>query len=119
MIMAWHRSNETSRRLVAIPRRRSRARNGSRGQCSRSQDLSLGPQLRGRDRVGTEAELERWQEKLGSVTKQGDRYLRSLLTIGALAVIRRARINGAKHRPWLNALLAPQPTKVAAVALAA
>ena len=47
-----------------------------------------------------------------------DRYLRSLLTIGALAVIRRAKINGAKHRRWLNALLARRPTKVAAVALA-
>jgi len=55
---------------------------------------------------------------LGGVTKQGDRYLRSLLTIGALAVIRRAKINGAKHRPWLSALLVRRPTKVAAVALA-
>ena len=58
------------------------------------------------------------KERLGGVTKQGDRYLRSLLTIGALAVIRRAKINGAKHRPWLSALLARRPTKVAAVALA-
>jgi transposase len=41
-----------------------------------------------------------------------------LLTIGALAVIRRAKINRAKHRPWLSALLARRPTKVAAVALA-
>jgi transposase len=41
-----------------------------------------------------------------------------LLTIGALAVIRRAKINGAKDRPWLSALLARRPTKVAAVALA-
>ena len=31
------------------------------------------------------------KERLGGVTKQGDRYLRSLLTIGALAVIRRAK----------------------------
>ena len=49
---------------------------------------------------------------------QGDRYLRSLFTAGALAVIRYAKIHGTKHRPWLAALLARRPTKVAAIALA-
>ena len=45
-------------------------------------------------------------------------YLRSLFTTGALAVIRYAKIHGTKHRPWLTALLARRPTKVAAIALA-
>src|SRR5262245_29617591 len=52
--------------------------------------------------------------KLGRISKQGDRYLRSLFTAGALAVIRYAKIYGTKHRPWLTALLARRPTKVAA-----
>lgn len=46
------------------------------------------------------------KQKLGSISKQGDRYLRSLFTIGALAVIRYAKIHGTGHRPWLTALLA-------------
>src|SRR6478609_5631837 len=50
--------------------------------------------------------------------KQGDRYLRSLFVAGALSVIRYAKIHGTKHRPWLTALLARKPTKVAAIALA-
>jgi transposase len=58
------------------------------------------------------------KEKLGSITKRGDRYLRSLFTAGALAVIRYAKIYGTRRRPWLTALLARRPTKVAAVALA-
>ena len=58
------------------------------------------------------------KQKLGSISKQGDRYLRSLFTAGALAVIRYAKIHGSKHRPWLTALLTRRPTKVAAVALA-
>ena len=37
---------------------------------------------------------------------------------GALAVIRYAKIHGIGHRPWLTALLARRPTKVAAIALA-
>ena len=58
------------------------------------------------------------KERLGSISKQSDRYLRSLFTAGALAVIRYAKIHGTRHRPWLTALLARRPTKVATIALA-
>jgi transposase len=58
------------------------------------------------------------KDKRGNITKQGDRYLRCLFTAGALAVIRYAKLHGAEHRPWLAALLARRPTKVAAIALA-
>jgi transposase len=58
------------------------------------------------------------KNRLGSISKQGDRYLRGLFVAGALAVIRYAKIHGTKHRPWLTALLARRPTKVAAIALA-
>jgi hypothetical protein len=58
------------------------------------------------------------KEWLGSISKQGDRYLRGLFVAGALAVIRYAKIHGIEHRPWLTALLGRRPTKVAAIALA-
>src|SRR5712664_3759324 len=58
------------------------------------------------------------KDRLGSISKRGDRYLRFLFVAGALAVIRYAKIHGTKHRPWLTALLARRHTKVAAVALA-
>ena len=38
------------------------------------------------------------KDRLGSISKQGDRYLRSLFVAGALAVIRYAKIHGTKHR---------------------
>ena len=57
------------------------------------------------------------KERLGSISKQGDRYLRRLLVIGATAVIRPARTHPDKH-PWLIQLLARRPAKVVAVALA-
>ncbi len=117
-IMAWHRSNETSQRLdeipgvgpalatalvagVADPKAFRSARNFSAWVGLVPKQHSSG----GKDR-------------LGSISKQGDRYLRSLFTAGALAVIRYAKIHGTKHRPWLTALLARRPTKVAAIALA-
>ena len=58
------------------------------------------------------------KDRLGGISKRGDRYLRGLFVAGALAVIRYAKIHGAKRRPWLTALLARRPTKVAAIALA-
>ena len=57
------------------------------------------------------------KERLGSITKQGDRYLRQMFVVGAVAVIRYAVRNGAR-RPWLVQLLARRTPKVAAVALA-
>ena len=42
--------------------------------------------------------------RLGSISKQGDRYLRGLFTAGAVAVIRYAKIHRIGQRPWLTAL---------------
>jgi transposase len=116
-IISWHRSSATSKRLDAI--------------------LGVGPALAtalvasvadakafrsGRDfsawvglvpKQDSSGGKQAWQ-----YSKQGDRYLRSLFTAGALAVIRYAKIHGTGHRPWLAALLARRPTKVAAIALA-
>jgi transposase len=57
------------------------------------------------------------KERLGSITKQGNRYLRQLLVVGAMAVIRYAERHGTR-RPWLVQLMARRTTKIAAVALA-
>ena len=55
--------------------------------------------------------------RLGSITKAGNRYLRQMLVVGSMAVIRYAQRNGTK-RPWLVQLMARRSVKVAAVALA-
>jgi transposase len=53
------------------------------------------------------------KERLGGISKQGDRYLRRLLVIGA----RHARQHPHKH-PWIMRLLAKKPAKLVAVAVA-
>src|SRR6202142_1521393 len=58
------------------------------------------------------------KDRIGSITKQGNRNLRGLLVVGAMAVIRYAQKHGTKNRPWLARLMERRPTKVAAVALA-
>jgi len=57
------------------------------------------------------------KRKLGPISKQGDRYLRRILVVGAHSVLRRAKQNPEKY-PWLTQLLARRPFKVVAVALA-
>jgi transposase len=57
------------------------------------------------------------KQKLGPISKQGDRYLRRILVVGAHSVLRRAKQNPEKY-PWLTQLLARRPFKVVAVALA-
>jgi len=118
MIMAWHRSNQTSKRLNCIPGVGPLLAtaliasvpdpNAFRSGRNFSAWIGLVPKQRSSG----------GRERLGSISKQGDRYLRSLFVTGAFAVIRYAKIHGTKHRPWLTALLARRPTKVAAIALA-
>ena len=57
------------------------------------------------------------KQKLGPISKQGDQYLRRILIVGAISVLRRALQNPGKY-PWLTQLLARRPFKVVAVALA-
>ena len=57
------------------------------------------------------------KQKLGPISKQGDRYLRRLLVVGAHSVLRRVRQQPEKYE-WLTRLLARKPFNVVAVALA-
>lgn len=58
------------------------------------------------------------KQKLGSITKAGERTLRRLLVIGASAVIKQALIRGAPAGSWLAQMLARKPRMLVAVALA-
>lgn len=57
------------------------------------------------------------KENVGKISKMGNPALRSLLVVGATAVIMHAR-RGATASPWLSGLLARRPAKVVAIALA-
>jgi len=57
------------------------------------------------------------KERLGRVSKMGQRDIRRLLVSGAMAVIRWA-VRRGKGDPWLMRLLARKPRMLAAVALA-
>ena len=118
MINAWHRSNETSKRLDEIPGVGPVLATALIASVADPKTFRSGRDFSAWIGLVPKQRSSGGRDKLGSISKQGDRYLRSLFTAGALAVIRYAKIHGTKHRPWLSALLARRPTKVAAIALA-
>jgi transposase len=58
------------------------------------------------------------KERLGRISKMGDKYLRRLLVIGATALIRFAKSKPETAHPHLINLLARKPVRVASVAMA-
>ena len=117
-IMAWHRSNETSKRLDAIPGVGPALATALVASVADPRAFRSGRDFSAWIGLVPKQHSSGGKDRLGSISKRGDRYLRSLFTAGALAVIRYAKIHGTTHRPWLTALLARRPTKVAAIALA-
>ena len=117
-ILAWHRASELSRRLDDIP--------GIGPVIASALVASVGDPhafASGRDLAAWIGLVPRQHStggktRLGRITKAGNRYLRRLLVVGALSVIRRAKQKGGRRRPWLDALLQRRSEKVAAVALA-
>jgi transposase len=118
MIRAWHRSSEASRRLDDIPGVGPALATALVASIADPRAFRSGRDFSAWIGLVPKQNSSGGKDRLGNISKRGDRYLRSLFTTGALAVIRYAKIHGAGHRPWLTALLARRPTKVAAIALA-
>jgi transposase len=118
MIMAWHQSNEANKRLDAMPGVGPILATALVASVADPRAFRSGRNFSAWIGLVPKQHSSGGRDRLGSISKQGDRYLRSLFVAGALAVIRYAKIHGTKHRPWLTALLARRPTKVAAIALA-
>jgi transposase len=118
LITAWHRSSEASRRLDAIPGVGPALATALVASVANPKAFRSGRDFSAWIGLVPKQNSSGGKDRLGSISKRGDRYLRSLFTAGALAVIRYAKIHGTKQRPWLTSLLARRPTKVAAIALA-
>ena len=99
MIMAWHRSNETSRRLDAIPGVGPMLATALVASIADPKVFRSGRNFSAWIGLVPKQHSSGGKDRLGGISKQGDRYLRSLFMAGALAVIRYAKINGTKHRP--------------------
>jgi transposase len=116
-IHAWHRSCEESRRLEEIPGIGPLVATALVAEVGDWKAFSSGRNLAAWIGLVPKQHSTGGKERLGGISKQGNRYLRWLLVAGAMAVIRYARQHGTK-RLWLAQIMERRPIKVAAVALA-
>lgn len=58
------------------------------------------------------------KERLGGISKKGDRYIRRLLVIGMTSQAQRAREYPERVLPWILQLLERKPARLATVAMA-
>jgi transposase len=117
-IMSLHRACEASRRLAEIPGIGPIGATALVAEVGDWNTFSSGRSLAAWIGLVPKQHSTGGKDRLGSITKQGNRYLRWLLVVGAMAVIRYARKHGTERGPWLARLMERRPTKVAAVALA-
>ena len=116
-IHAWHRTSEACRRLEQIPGIGPIVATALIAEVGDWKAFSSGRSLAAWIGLVPKQHSTGGKERLGHITKQGNRYLRWLLVTGAMAVIRYAQKHGTK-RVWLIRLMGRRPVKVAGVALA-
>ncbi len=106
MILEWHRSNQTSKRLNCIPGDGPLLATALVASVADPRAFRSGRDFSAWIGLVPKQHSSGGRDRLGSISKQGDRYLRSLFVAGALAVIRYAKLHGTKYRPWVATLLA-------------
>lgn len=113
-----HRGNETSRRLETIPGFGVMTSTAMAATVADPTAFKSGREFAAWLGLTPRESSSGGKQRLGGITKMGDGYLRTLLVVGATAVIRFAREEGSAKTAWIRKLLEKKPTKVVAVALA-
>jgi len=117
-LLAWQRSNDVACRLMTIPGI------GPVGATALAASVTDPHQFRSGRQFAAWLGLTPLQnssggkERLGRISKMGDKYLRKLLIVGMTSLVRRARHKPETVDPRLAALLARKPVRVATVAMA-
>jgi len=117
-LLAWHRSNELSQRLGTIPgvglisatALGASVTDPGRFRSGRQFAASLGLTPLQNSSGG--------KERMGRISRMGDRYLRRLLVIGMTSLVRRARAKPDSVDPRIATMLARKPARVVTVAAA-
>jgi len=117
-ILVWHRSNEASRQLASIPGIGPIVATALIASVADPSIFRSGREMAAWIGLVPKQNSTGGKERMGRISKQGDKYLRWLLVTGAMSVIRHGRKTNFENNPWLTSLMHRKPTKVAAVALA-
>src|SRR5262245_61708705 len=104
-LVMQHRANEASKRLISIPGIGIIGASAIASTITDPKAFRLGRDCAAWIGLVPRRDSTGGKQKLGPISKQGDRYLRRILVVGAHSVLRRAKLNPEKYR-WLTQLLA-------------
>lgn len=117
-LMAWHRANPDSQRLAKIPGIGPIGATALVMKARHPQLFSSGRRFAAWIGLTPKDHSTAGKTRIGKITRAGDEMLRSVLVAGATSVIQQTMKGRGRPSPWLVALLARKPPKLAAVALA-
>src|ERR1700724_884487 len=116
-LLAWHKADESSRRLVKIPGVGPIGAVLLMLKTPAPELFRSGRQFAAWIGLTPKDHSTAGKVRLGGITRAGDEALRSVLVVGATSVIQHVR-RGGRGSPWIVNLLKRKPPKLAAVALA-
>ena len=116
-LMAWHKADECGRRLAKIPGIGPIGATLLMMKTPAPEMFRSGRQFAAWISLTPKDHSTAGKVRLGVITKAGDDALRSVLVVGATAVIQHVR-RGGRGSSWIVDLLKRKPPKLAAVALA-
>ncbi len=117
-LAALQRSDDTARRLATIPGIGPVGATALAASVTDPSQFSSGRQFAAWLGLTPRQNSSGGKERLGRITKMGDKYLRQLLVIGATSLVRRAKDKPDAVDPRFIALLARKPARVATIAMA-
>jgi len=117
-IVAWHRENPLSRRLDKIPGIGPLGASALVASMGDARTFKNGRQLAAWLGLVPRQDSSGGKTRLLGISKRGDRYLRTLLILGAQSVLRQMQRHPARSQSWLGRLTARAHPHIAAVALA-
>ena len=117
-MLAWHRSNELSQRLATIPGIGLVTATALVASVTDPKRFSSGRPFAASLGLTPLQNSSGGKERIGRISKMGDRYLRKLLVVGMTSLIRRARAKPESVDPRIAAMLARRPARMVTVATA-
>jgi transposase len=117
-IKAWHKGNEASRRLATIPGVGYLTASAIAASVPDPSFFRSGREFAAWLGLVPRQNSSGGKERLGRISKQGNRYIRRLLVIGATGMLRFARAKSAPGAEWVNGLLERRPPRLVTVAMA-
>ena len=117
-LLAWHRQDQASQRLATIPGVGVISATALAASVTDPRAFRSGREFSASLGLVPRQNSSGGKDRLGRISKMGDRYLRKLLVVGATSVVRRARTADTVTANWVRGLLERKPARLVTVAMA-